>query len=95
MMPGRLQISHVAHVQEVEATVGDHQAFAAGAHGRPPFRQVFPGNDFLTEAHRRILVTAFPPWQERRHLGMQFSFPRRRTAAGRRPETSSMPGNAP
>ena len=52
-----------AWMQEVKAAIGDHQAFAAGAHGRAPLRQVVPGDDFLTEVHPRILATAVPPWQ--------------------------------
>jgi hypothetical protein len=50
-------------MDQVEAAVGDHEAFAAGADSRPPLRQFVPGNDLLMEVHPRILAEVFPRWQ--------------------------------
>jgi hypothetical protein len=66
MVPRRLQVGHMTEVEEVEATVGDHQAFAASAHGCPPGRQLFPGNNLLAEFHARILAKVVRAWQGRR-----------------------------
>src|ERR1039457_6499750 len=67
--PRSFQVGDVADVEQVEAAVGDDQASATGAQGRPPLRQFVPGNDLLAEIHAGILAEVFTTWQEGRQGG--------------------------
>jgi hypothetical protein len=53
-VPSGFQVNHVAWVKQVEASVGDDQAFAGCTQPGAPVRQCIPGNDLLAKIHASI-----------------------------------------
>src|SRR5262249_23141953 len=62
----RLEVSDMADVEQIEAAVSDHHAFAAGAHSRPPGGQLIPGNDFVAKFHLKSVCKLIRDWQWRK-----------------------------
>src|SRR5262249_23102797 len=54
------EIRDVAKVEQIKATVGDHEFSSGGAKGRSPFGQLPAGDDLVPEIHRRSLAESSP-----------------------------------